>query len=92
MANEQAPNQKHTVSMTDCKELNITGVTDVINFDETSVILSTSCGVMSIDGTGLHILNLNVDTGDVSVTGEISGLIYPQGAKRSSGGLFKKNR
>ncbi len=92
MPQEQARVLKHTVAMTECKELIITGVTDVINFDDTSVILSTSCGILSIDGRELHILNLNVDTGDVSVTGEISGMIYPQSAKKPSGGLFKKGK
>ncbi len=92
MAQNQAQNQKHSISMTDCRELSVTGVTDVINFDETSVILATVCGVMLIDGQDLHILNLNVDTGDVTVTGSICGIIYPQNVKKPSGGLFKKNK
>ncbi len=92
MAQNQVQNQKHSLSMTDCRELSVTGVTDVINFDETSVILSTVCGVMSIDGQELHILNLNVDTGEVTVTGVIGGIIYPQSVKKPSGGLFRKSK
>ncbi len=92
MPQNQENAKKHSVVMNDCRELSVTGVTDVINFDETSVILSTTCGIMSIDGSGLHILNLNVDSGEVTVTGEIGGMIYPQSAKKPSGGLFKKGR
>ncbi len=78
--------------MSERETLTVTGVTDVINFDETSVILETTSGVMSVDGSDLHIINLNVDSGDVTVTGSISGIIYPQSMPKSSGFLRKKSR
>ncbi len=90
----QNPNsqKKHTLSMTECSALTVTGVSDVINFDETSVILSTSCGILSVDGTDLHILNLNVDSGEVEITGSISGMIYPQSAKKPSGLFGRRSK
>ena len=34
---------------------NITGVTDVGSFDETTVILETDQGILTLKGKGLHI-------------------------------------
>ncbi len=41
------------------QKLQLTGVEDVISFDETSVLLQTALGVLTVDGTGLHIVNFN---------------------------------
>ncbi len=81
---------KHTLSLVGREELNVSGVQDVINFDDTCVVLQTVCGIMSIDGQELHIVNLNVDSGDVSISGTVNGIIYPQSMTKSGGGLFRK--
>ncbi len=81
---------KHTVSLIGREELSVSGVQDVINFDDTCVVLQTVCGIMSIDGQDLHIVNLNVDSGEVSISGSVNGMIYPQSMTKSGGGLFRK--
>ena len=82
--------KKHRLEMNDRSQLSVTGVTNVINFDDTSVVLETSEGILSVDGQELHIVSLNVDSGDVTVSGSINGIIYPQSISRAGGGLFRK--
>ena len=82
--------KKHRIEMTDRSDLSITGVSDVINFDETSVVLETSGGILSIDGEELHIVNLNVDSGEITVSGSVNGIIYPQSMTKGGGGFFRR--
>jgi sporulation protein YabP len=83
--------KKHRIDMSDRTNVCITGICDVINFDESSVVLDTSAGILSIDGQDLHIVSLNVDSGDITVSGSsINGIIYPQSFGKSVGGLFRK--
>ena len=45
----------HVVTIKDREMLTVTGVIDVINFDENLVEASTACGDITIDGEGLKI-------------------------------------
>lgn len=58
------------------KNLVLTGVTDVDSFDERAILLYTQLGELVIRGENLHINVMNVETGDLSVEGEISSLVY----------------
>ncbi len=88
--NNQETAKKHRIEMVDRASLSITGVSDVINFDETSVVLETCGGILSVDGQELHIVNLNVDSGEISISGSICGIIYPGSVSKSGGGFFRK--
>lgn len=65
------------------------GVEDVISFDECSIVLKTVMGIMSVDGAELRIINLNVDSKDIEISGKINGVIY-QGAQAHKSSFFKK--
>ena len=66
----------HNVILENRKKLSMSGVKKVINFDDNIVVLNTQMGEMTIKGENLHISKMDVDTGDLSVTGNIIGLIY----------------
>ncbi len=68
----------HILSMENRHRLTITGVNDVVCFDEKSVLLYTVMGKLTIKGSGLKINKLQVgsETGDLVVEGEISSLDY----------------
>ena len=61
-------NEKNNVSAThnlilkNRRELFLDGVFDVVGFDEASVSLKTALGVMLIEGEGLHIKKMSLDT------------------------------
>lgn len=67
---------KHNLILENRSNLVISGVTDVDNFDENSILLYTQLGELVIRGKKLHINVMNVETGDLSVEGDICALIY----------------
>lgn len=54
----------------------ITGVNEVISFDEYSIVLVTSFGDLEIEGEELKIKGFSTEKQTLSVTGKIGGLLY----------------
>ena len=83
--------QPHNVIMEDRKIVTVSGVADIDSFDESLVILFTELGEMTVKGSNLHISKLNIDTGELTMDGEISAIFYNENTpKKSSGGIFSK--
>lgn len=74
--NTEKDHAEHTLTLMSRKELKISGVKQILNFDDTSVAFVTSDGELDIDGEGLNIDVLDLDRGVASVTGNISGMNY----------------
>ncbi|MBR7184361.1 MAG: sporulation protein YabP [Clostridia bacterium] len=66
----------HAVSLAERTHLQISGVCEVISFDEACIALRTVCGSMTVEGSEMHITTLNIDRGEVIVDGKINGLFY----------------
>lgn len=75
----------HQLILQDRHHLELSGITDVDSFDDTSVICVTSLGRLSISGSGLHLHRLDLDGTALSVEGHIDALNYTDLRK---GGLF----
>ena len=67
------------------EKLTLTGVLDVLSFDDQVVILETELGLLNIKGENLKITKLSLDTADVIIEGEIMNIGY------SEKSLDKKN-
>lgn len=67
---------RHNLILEDRSSLVMTGVTDVDSFDENTVSLFTELGELVIRGKKLHINVMNVETGDLSVEGDITSMVY----------------
>ena len=74
------------------EKLSITGVLDVLSFDDQIVILETELGLLTVKGENLRINKLSLDTAEVIVDGEIYNLGYSEKDldKKSGGGIFNK--
>ena len=68
----------HRVSLNERKELTVTGVTEVVSFDEETVILKTSLGTLNVHGRQLQLKTLSTNGGQVEISGNIGALIYQQ--------------
>ena len=68
----------HKLILDERKNLTMTGATEVISFDENTVVLRTGLGTLIIQGQQLQLKNLTLDGGNVAVDGEISALTYEQ--------------
>lgn len=62
--------------LSDRKSLEISGVTDVMSFDESGAVLQTTNGILAIDGEGLHVTKLDINNGNVRIDGKINGLFF----------------
>jgi sporulation protein YabP len=67
---------EHSLYLSDCKNMELTGVDNVSTFDEQQIILATGMGYLSILGEGLHITMLNLDQGKVDIQGKVISLEY----------------
>ncbi len=75
---EQRTESKHTFMLEKRGKMKLTGVTEVISFDELSVIADTDCGVIIIKGENLHIDSLDLEKGDMSLDGSIDSVSYEE--------------
>ena len=66
----------HNLVLQGRKELNMTGVKEVKAFDEETVVLDTSKGVLTIKGDNLAIESFSTESGDLKLTGDIWALVY----------------
>lgn len=66
----------HNIIIEGREKINISGVLDVISFDEEEVTLESSEGVLVIKGDNLHAKKLNLENGELSLTGHIDSIEY----------------
>lgn len=74
------------------EKLTISGVLDVLSFDDQIVMIETELGLLTIKGENIRINKLSIDTSEVVVEGEINSLNYSDKDidKKSGGGLIGK--
>ena len=71
-------------------ELSVTGVDEVINFDEESVCLKSVDGKMMIEGAGIKIDTLDTDRGIVRLNGRINAIYYESDPEKGKKGFLGK--
>ncbi|MDQ0158458.1 sporulation protein YabP [Alkalibacillus sp. S2W] len=88
---EREEKREHAVTLTDRKELKLTGVLDVDSFDTEEFLLKTSLGYLMVRGHNLHMKNLNVDEGLLTIQGKIYSFDYIDESKQQPAkGFFSK--
>ena len=68
----------------------VTGVTEVVRFDENEVVIHTHGGRLTLIGTGLHVASLQLEEGRLLVDGAIDGAVYDGGAVKRRGGFLRR--
>lgn len=73
-------------------KLSISGVLDVLSFDDQIVIVETELGLLTVKGENLRINKLSIDTSEVIVEGDIASLVYSEnkGTDKTKGSLISK--
>ena len=80
----------HQLILQDRQRLTLSGIESVDRFDEETVVLTTTLGRLTVEGSGLKVQHLSVETGDLAVEGRIGGLHYEEQHKgRRVGRLFR---
>lgn len=69
----------------------VTGVKDVISFDEKEILLQTDFGKIVVKGEGLHVKRLTLEKGEAELEGQVNGIQYSAvGSVEEEGGLFNR--
>ena len=82
----------HSVSIVERKNIVISGVKKIENFDSDEFFLETNMGFITIKGKELEIIKLDTFQGNVSIKGQINGLNYTENfdKKNKDEGFFSK--
>ncbi len=66
----------HSISLLERKNLVITGVKKIDNFDNSQFILETIMGYLIVKGEGLELIKLDTLQGNVTIKGLVNSINY----------------
>ena len=67
----------------------VTGVLEVVSFDENEVVMQTSHGMLTVSGDGLHVEKLTLEAGELVIAGRVDALLYTDG-QGNRGGFWSR--
>lgn len=70
--------EQHSLHLNQRQKLTMTGVSEVISFDEYTVVVQTALGLLEIQGQQLQLKNLSTEGGQIAVEGTVNSLSYEQ--------------
>ncbi|MEA4987391.1 MAG: sporulation protein YabP [Anaerovorax sp.] len=70
--------RSHSIYMENRERMVVTGVKDVANFNEDTVLLDIDQGGMQLKGNHLHIQSLDLEEGKVVVNGFFHSMAYTE--------------
>ncbi len=79
----------HSLILENRRSMTATGVSNVDSFDEETVIIVTDLGNLTVRGSKLHIDKFSLETGELTLDGEISSMTYTEN-RSSGGGVFSR--
>ena len=89
--NIQSANVIQNIVLENREKLSISGVLDVLSFDDQIIIVETELGLLTIKGEDLRINKLSIDTSETIVNGNIMQIAYSENTIEKKGeGLFSK--
>lgn len=68
----------HKLMLSNRRTCNLTGINDVLSFDENEIILETDQGMLMVKGTDLHVSRLTLDKGEVDIDGKFDSFTYSE--------------
>ncbi|HEX3038305.1 MAG TPA: sporulation protein YabP [Oscillospiraceae bacterium] len=79
----------HSLILENRKMLTATGVSNVDSFDEQTIVAYTDLGELVIKGRNLHINKLNIETGELTLSGDVTSMSYSDN-QSSNASFFSK--
>ncbi len=87
--NDDSIHLPHKLTLNGRKNLTLTGVTEVVSFDDLEVVLKTGMGTLTVHGQNLQLKNLSLEGGQVAVDGSVAALIYEEPRQERKWRLFR---
>ena len=72
----------HKLTLSNRRTAGITGVSDVISFDISEVLLETDMGMLKIQGADLHVNRLTLEKGEIDRQHPVFGSVRLQKRRR----------
>ena len=69
---------QHKLCLSERSQLTMTGVSEVVSFEDNAVVLKTALGTLVVQGRDMKLKTLSLDGGQVAVDGTVSALIYEE--------------
>lgn len=79
----------HSLILENRRTLTATGVSNVDSFNDETVVAITDLGDLTVHGSNLHIDKLNLETGELTLDGDITSMTYTEN-RSSGGGVFSR--
>ena len=76
----------HKLVVNNRKTSLVTGVLDVLSFDLNEILLETEQGMLMVKGTDMHVNRLNLEKGEVDLSGNIDSFAYSDLPKQGKNG------
>lgn len=73
---EEKMGLSHKVNLYNREKGTLTGILDVISFDENTIVLDTDMGLLTIRGKDLHVSRLTLEKGEIDIEGRADSLVY----------------
>ena len=94
---EEKSGLSHRVVLNDRNQGSLTGILDVISFDESMIVcifegFMDFLSLLTIKGKDLHVSRLTLDKGEIDIEGRPDSLVYSksEGIKGSSQSFFSR--
>ena len=68
--------KKSNLNLESRRKLSLTGVAEVVNFNDKQITLNTNFGLLNIKGEELKMTKLDVQNGDIVIIGKINSFVY----------------
>ena len=66
----------HRLTLNNRDRGNLTGILDVISFNESQIVLDTDMGLLTIRGKDLHVSRLSLEKGEIDIEGRTDSFTY----------------
>lgn len=88
---ENNSHTEHSFAVKNRSFISLCGIEEVISFEHDCIVMNTKLGSMTLDGSDLNVVLLDLDKGNVEIEGKISAVYYMEGKEHKRGlfsGLF----
>lgn len=73
---EEKAGLSHKMTLINRDRGNLTGILDVISFNESQIVLDTDMGLLTIRGKDLHVSRLSLEKGEIDIEGRTDSFVY----------------
>ena len=73
---EEKTGLSHRLIINNREKGSLTGILDVISFDENMIVLDTHMGLLTIKGKVLHVSRLTLEKGEIDLEGRTDSFVY----------------